>query len=273
MGEGYGINASYANNGDITGLWIEDNEITYEIDARTTTWTGAAITQPELHTGMMVRSGGTVRNFSVARNKVTDAPGYGIFVGDNTATASTYAHGKIVENRVINPGRMTWYAERWFYVLNGNFDNVLMADNEAIDEQAAPTARRWLWAATSSTGTVSNTWIVRNRLRLTGAGSWNTSATNIDWTKFSREFAKMTINPASIAAGADATQTVTMTGAATSDVVTATPEGGLEAGLSFFAYVSAANTITLVIRNHTAGAVDPASRVWRFRLHRTEQDV
>lgn len=46
--------------------------------------------------------------------------------------------------------------------------------------------------------------------------------------------------------------------------VIASPEGTLESGLVWSAYVSAANTVTLRVANVTSGAINPASRVWNL---------
>jgi hypothetical protein len=68
----------------------------------------------------------------------------------------------------------------------------------------------------------------------------------------------------SLAAGAQSTQTTTVTGADTTDVVvlgfSSTPETGIE----FRAWVSAADTVSLQAINRTAGAIDPASRTYYF---------
>jgi hypothetical protein len=74
--------------------------------------------------------------------------------------------------------------------------------------------------------------------------------------------ATATLDFASIAAGAVGTLTASVTGAATGDFAVVAPPGNLNAGLVAFAFVSAANTVTIRIINGTAGAVDPASATW-----------
>jgi len=66
----------------------------------------------------------------------------------------------------------------------------------------------------------------------------------------------------SIGAVSTATTTATVTGAATGDSVLITPSTALEAGINVYGYVSAADTITIVANNSTAGAIDPASRTY-----------
>jgi len=63
---------------------------------------------------------------------------------------------------------------------------------------------------------------------------------------------------ASVADGAQATTTVTVTGAALGDFCQASV-GVNQAGVILHAYVSAADTVTVVLQNETGGAVDLAS--------------
>lgn len=66
----------------------------------------------------------------------------------------------------------------------------------------------------------------------------------------------------SISTVSTATTTQTVTGAAAGDTVLITPSTALEAGLVVYGYVSAADTITIVANNPTAGSIDPASRTY-----------
>lgn len=68
----------------------------------------------------------------------------------------------------------------------------------------------------------------------------------------------------SILQAAQATQTVTVTGAALGDIVVASAGISL-AGLVLSGFVSAANTVTLVLSNQTGAAVDLASATYRVR--------
>lgn len=67
-----------------------------------------------------------------------------------------------------------------------------------------------------------------------------------------------TWDPPSIANGASASTTITVADAALGDSVVASFSLDL-AGLGLFAYVSAANIVTVVLVNATGGAVDLAS--------------
>jgi hypothetical protein len=67
---------------------------------------------------------------------------------------------------------------------------------------------------------------------------------------------------ASIAAAASADLTITVTGAAVGDEVALGLPAAPTAGIVFFAFVSATNTVTVRAMNITAGAVDPASATY-----------
>ena len=74
--------------------------------------------------------------------------------------------------------------------------------------------------------------------------------------------ATATIDPASINDGDSATATMTVTGAALGDIAIVAPPYSLQ-GLQMTAYVSAANTVTIVLFNNTGGAVDLPSGTWK----------
>jgi len=72
----------------------------------------------------------------------------------------------------------------------------------------------------------------------------------------------------SIAAQTSQELTVTVTGAATTDVAVASPDDAtIEANLCWSAYVSAANTVKIRLTNPTGSAIDPAVRTWRVVVH------
>ena len=70
-----------------------------------------------------------------------------------------------------------------------------------------------------------------------------------------------TVNPASIAAGAELGVDVTVTGAALGDFALAAI-GVDVVDLNVSAQVTAANTVTVTLGNATAGAIDLASSTW-----------
>ncbi|AOR76555.1 hypothetical protein [Novosphingobium resinovorum] len=73
---------------------------------------------------------------------------------------------------------------------------------------------------------------------------------------------------ASILVGAQATTTVTVPDAALGDFVTGVSLGVDAAGLRLSGYVSAVNTVTVVARNDTGGAVDLASTTLRVLVRK-----
>lgn len=72
----------------------------------------------------------------------------------------------------------------------------------------------------------------------------------------------------SIADGAQSTTTVTVTGAALGDFVTAIALGVSQAGVILHGYVSAADTVTVVAQNESGGAVDFASTTLSVRVRK-----
>lgn len=76
----------------------------------------------------------------------------------------------------------------------------------------------------------------------------------------------VTFNPPNILAGASATTTVTVTGATLGRTVM--PSFSLDlAGLTLTAYVSAADTVTVVFFNGTAAPIDLASGALKVRVY------
>lgn len=80
----------------------------------------------------------------------------------------------------------------------------------------------------------------------------------------------VTIDPASINANTVSSQTFTLTGAAVGDSLTLNPPAaGLTAGLVVQqAFVSSANTITIVFQNTTGAPIDAVSASWTYQLMR-----
>jgi hypothetical protein len=79
-------------------------------------------------------------------------------------------------------------------------------------------------------------------------------------------FGSATYDAASLVDGAGATTTVTVTGAALGDFVTAVSFGVDLQGITVTAYVSAANTVAVRLQNETGGAIDLASTTVRVRV-------
>jgi len=80
-----------------------------------------------------------------------------------------------------------------------------------------------------------------------------------------------TLDSASVTTGATATDTVTVSGVALGDMVIGMSVGVSEAGLVRRAYVSAANTVTIVTYNPTAGSVNLDSTTLQLMIARPVQ--
>jgi hypothetical protein len=80
-----------------------------------------------------------------------------------------------------------------------------------------------------------------------------------------------TLDSASVLTTATATDTVAVPGVALGDMVIGMSIGVSEAGLIRRAYVSAANTVTIVTVNPTAGTVDLASTTLQLVIGRPVQ--
>lgn len=79
---------------------------------------------------------------------------------------------------------------------------------------------------------------------------------------------KCTLDAGAVSAGATDTDTVTVPGVALGDMVLGFSNGVSEAGLVKRAYVSAANTVTIVTYNPTAGSVNLASTTLTLAIGR-----
>ena len=78
----------------------------------------------------------------------------------------------------------------------------------------------------------------------------------------------VSVDPASLADAAEADTSVTITGAAVgAAVVMCPPAAGLTAGIDLVgAWVSAANTVKIRLRNSSGGVVDEAAANWSYLI-------
>lgn len=270
--QGITVTSGITTDGDVSMLDISHNTVYFEPDARTQTWDGSTLAIPQYFYGIGVQIAATVRGGTISDNVVVNAPVTAIRLG---ASAGQYRSLSVQRNVLDTPGHMdAWTTNRTWISMAGNFTDCEITDNQLIDTRDAGTNQR-VWLNAQNLDTCRNTWVDRNWRKDTGVGNWSSTTTFQPagtWTKIYRTFSRATIDPASIAAGGESTHTITHGGARVEDTVTATPNGALEGGLVYFARVSAADTIMLHIRNVSSAAVDPASRMWRFHLHRTPQD-
>jgi len=82
---------------------------------------------------------------------------------------------------------------------------------------------------------------------------------------YSTYYGSATVDPASVADGAEQTIEITVTGAAPGDYVEVWPPYGL-GGLSMSADVNGSHNVRIVLSNQTGGATDLGSGVWRARV-------
>lgn len=84
----------------------------------------------------------------------------------------------------------------------------------------------------------------------------------------------VSLNPASIGAGAQGTATATITGLTSSDIVIGSNcVGVLDTGLVFAGAVCSTDTLTVTLFNPTAGSVDGAAKSWNFFILRGSRAV
>lgn len=140
--------------------------------------------------------------------------------------------------------------------------DTLFANCTTIPDDALATARFMTYAGpafdsyqwSSTTGPFSLARYDATGSRTNGKKVYNASAT---W------------NPASVANGAQATTTITLTGVALGDVVEDISSSLDLQGLALRGYVSAANTLTVALSNATGGAVDLGSGTVRAKVRQT----
>ena len=82
-----------------------------------------------------------------------------------------------------------------------------------------------------------------------------------------------TVDPADMAAGAESTISVTVTGAALGDIVLAGPGVAITDGVVWSAAVTAANTVKFVFANPTGDHVDMASSTWTLVVLRPKAKI
>jgi|11_taG_2_1085331.scaffolds.fasta_scaffold18295_2 hypothetical protein len=92
----------------------------------------------------------------------------------------------------------------------------------------------------------------------TGASTASAARTNLGFITDTA-----TLDFPSISSNSSEELTITVTGAATGDVVILGAPSAIESGLTWCGYVSAADTVTVRLHNSSGGSVDPASATWK----------
>jgi len=184
-------------------------------------------------------------------------------------TATGSSHNRIVGNRIVTKSSVA--------LLNDNIGHTTISDNDIDNSGAAGnTAAIQLYNANSA-----YCYVARNRINKGTGGSYTaessagagnvfdanieSGATALRIRRRAGEYTGFaTYDPPSIAAGSTATTTVTVTGAVMEDYAWASFSRSLS-GLVITAYVSAANTVTVVLFNPTANSLDIGSGTLRAR--------
>lgn len=203
-------------------------------------------------------SGDVVVTGNITRNNDS----FGIHVG----TAGSASSRVVVGNNLCVDNGQNRNADTGVSSLVGirvnTSSRVSIAGNVCADSQGTPTQQHGLTLLDTTDCVVGPNVLVGNAVSPVLESGTNT---NLQYTPAVLK-ASATLDFGSIAAGTTAELTVTVTGAATTDDVTANPASSLEAGLVWSAVVTSANTVTIRVANVTTGAIDPASRSWRVRV-------
>jgi len=148
-------------------------------------------------------------------------------------------------------------------VANNNIRNFTTGAGRGIDLRSTSSSANSMINGNMVTGCTLG--ILASHTAIYGENRISSNTTN-----FSGVYApwiSTTFNPPSIAAGGTTTTTLTVTGAALGDFVEASFSLDLQ-GIQMRAYVSAADTVTFVFQNPTAGAIDLASGTLRAKLRK-----
>ena len=147
--------------------------------------------------------------------------------------------------------------------LNGWFANGVFEGNRLTQANLAPNyAGGWFKGQRVSMGAPvaggSEGFVCTDETASAGVGTW------VEFGNLKLQ-GSTTWDAPSVASGAQTTTTVTVTGAALGDLCLVSFSLDLQ-GMQLTAYVSSANTATVVLRNGTAGSIDLASGTLRVRV-------
>jgi hypothetical protein len=167
---------------------------------------------------------------------------------------------------------------------DGNQSNALRLIRTDVSSASAAAASQLIWCHGPNPYVYTARWTLANDFggspgtfylfdNKTGVLAWRVDASDIldasqgfkigtGATILKHLSATKTWDPASVSSGSQTTTTVTVTGAAVGDEATCGFSNDLQ-GLLMTAYVSATNTVTVVLANLTGGAVDLGSGTLR----------
>jgi hypothetical protein len=276
LGWGISIGGDVVNDGTFAELDISHNLIHYVPDNRTTTWTGANITATAdsiYFSGIRLAVASTLKYGRLAFNTIVNAPTHGITIGDQAVGVVSFLDTH--HNTIVDCGLMqtTFPLTPAYINVQGDVRDCWLHDNTIIDNGSGAAIGYFSYRASSVINLLNATRLRIDEGPILGTGASFLQTWGYAPTELNRDRAKSTIAPGTINSATTYSTTVAMLGAKTTDTVTAHPAAGIEDGLFYYAYISAANTVTVKIRNNTAGNIAAVSQTWRFRLHRTELDV
>lgn len=166
-------------------------------------------------------------------------------------------------------------ANAWHLYQSGSSSKGNTLLKTSIGTTTAPTSLLMLAAGTASANTAPLKFTSGTNLTTPEAGAVEYDASNLYITNGSTirfTIAKMlsgsaTLDFGNTAAGTSDDLTVTITGAADGDeVVLGVPNAAMNASSSYFAWVSATNTITIRHNNYSTGAINPASATFKVSV-------
>jgi hypothetical protein len=146
-----------------------------------------------------------------------------------------------------------------------------MASGRVGIGQTEPTAVLHLKAGTATASTAPLKFTSGTNLTTAEAGAMEFNGTNLFFSPSTTRHTvnhgltgSATLNFPSTLTMLSADLTITVTGAALSDVVSlGVPNAAVNANTSYSAWVSAANTVTVRFNNYSSGTVDPASGLFK----------
>lgn len=191
--------------------------------------------------------------WETAITSATNFTQHGVAIGETTSGISTsifrgYAVGLAPRSMSgdSNPRGIRFFAGATAgSVIGGSGFPVMFCDFSALSGGQAD--NDVLWADTET----------KVKLKLAGNVYRSTTSRPFEGTK--------TWDPASVADGAQTSTTVTVTGAALGDTVTCAFSQAVPAGCILSAQVTATDTVTVTLVNHSGGAVDLASGTLRVQ--------
>lgn len=261
--QGIGAQRSLAVDGVIDGLTVASNIIRFEdVDTRT----GLDVST---NVGINPVAAGTTYHARITDNQILDSPGYGIRLGDLITGATCTLDGAEIENNtIIDAGRNTSSAAgtRAALALAGNVYRTRIRRTTIRDTGTPSNNGAYSITTASMWSGIDNQMTDTEVITASGVAL----STSLNQTYLNINMKRIALDFPSIAAGASDTLDVTVPGVKLTDIIVAQPMQGIEDGLDYVVWAQATDTVRVRVRNTTAAAIDPANKLWRFRVIRNE---